>query len=69
MAIVFGLRALMQQGMSSLDLLCSSNLKANILQQFRDEEPKRECTTTKGKVLVEGDGVNDDLTNIELLSK
>ena len=33
------------------------------------QEPKRKCDMTKGKVLVEGDGVNDDLTNIELLSK
>ena len=54
--------------MSSLDPFCNAYLKSNMLQQLRNEEPKRKCTTTEGKIIIEGNGVDDDLSNIEQLS-
>ena len=66
MAIVFGPKTLIQQGINNLDSLCISNPKPNMLQKSRDGEPKRECTMMEGEFLVRGDGINDHLTNIEL---
>lgn len=55
--------------MNNLNPLCSINLKANMLQQFRDEETKKKCTMMEGKIMVGGDGIDDYLTNIKLLSR
>ena len=68
MAIVFGPRAFIQQGINNLDSLWSSNLKANMLQQSKDEESKRKCTMMERGVMVGGDGIDNHLANIVLLS-
>ena len=66
MAIVFGPRAFLQQGINNLDSLWSSNLKANMLQQFRDEESKWKCTTMERGVMVGGDVIDNHLTTIHM---
>ena len=54
--------------MSCLDPFCSAYFKTNILQQIRDEEPERKSTSMEWVIMIGGNGVDDNLFDIKLLS-
>lgn len=68
-AVMLGLRALIQVDIRGLDSQGWVNLKTYVLQDTGDEDSKKKVISLVGRIMIWSNRVQDHLTNIKLMVK